>query len=47
MLLRPLFLLMYTIVSGIGAVLDRVERAGPQGANILPMNLMLTARRPA
>jgi len=45
--LRPLFVALYLLINGFGALLDRVERAGPQGANILPMNLMVTARRPA
>ena len=40
-------MLLYLLINGMGAVLDRVERSGPQGANILPMNLMVTARRPA
>src|SRR4051812_16319053 len=45
-LLRPLFVLAYILVNGAGAVLDRIERSRTPGANILPMNLMLTARRP-
>jgi hypothetical protein len=37
----------YLTINAIGAALDRVERRTPPGSVILPMNLMLTARRPA
>jgi SAM-dependent methyltransferase len=46
-LLRPLFVGLYLLVNAIGGALDRVERSRTPGANVLPMNLMLTARRPA
>jgi SAM-dependent methyltransferase len=45
--LRPLLVAAYLAINGVGAVLDRVERRTPPGSVILPMNLMLTARRPA
>ena len=45
-LLRPLFVAAYLAINAIGAGLDRVERRTPPGSYVLPMNLMLTARRP-
>lgn len=47
LLLHPLFVLAYLGINAVGAALDAVERRTPPGAVILPMNLMLTARRPA
>src|SRR3954468_2896791 len=46
-LLHPLFVAAYLAINAVGAVLDRVERRTPPGSVILPMNLMVTARRPA
>src|SRR3954447_5139704 len=46
-LLRPLAVAAYLAINAIGGVLDRVEQRTPPGSYILPMNLMLTARRPA
>jgi SAM-dependent methyltransferase len=46
-LLKPFAVLGYLAINAIGSVLDWVERRGPQRMNILPMNLILTARRPA
>ena len=44
-LLRPAFLASYALVNGAGLVLRRLEpEAGPSA---LPMNLTLTARKPA
>jgi SAM-dependent methyltransferase len=45
--LRPLFLAAYLLINGVGACLDWFERRHPSRQHILPMNLMLTARRPA
>jgi SAM-dependent methyltransferase len=45
-LLRPLFVGAYLAINALGAALDRVERRTPPGSYVLPMNLMLTARRP-
>jgi SAM-dependent methyltransferase len=45
-LMRPLFVAAYLTINGIGWLLDWVERRNPTQSNILPMNLMLTARRP-
>jgi SAM-dependent methyltransferase len=47
LLMRPLFLGAYLAINGIGGALDSIERRMPQGDNVLPMNLMLTARRPS
>ena len=46
-LLRPLFVAAYLAINAVGSGLDRVEGRTPPGSYILPMNLMLTARRPA
>jgi SAM-dependent methyltransferase len=45
-LLRPLFVAAYLAINAVGEGLDRVERRTPPGSYVLPMNLMLTARRP-
>jgi SAM-dependent methyltransferase len=44
-LLRPVFLASYALVNGAGLVLRRLEPSGRSSA--LPMNLTLTARKPA
>jgi SAM-dependent methyltransferase len=44
-LLRPVFLASYVVVNAAGLVLSRVEPGG--GTSALPMNLTLTARKPA
>jgi SAM-dependent methyltransferase len=44
-LLRPAFLASYTLVNAAGLVLRRLEPDG--GSSALPMNLTLTARKPA
>ena len=46
LLLRPLMVAAYLVINAIGWVLDWVERHGPRRSHILPMNLILTARRP-
>jgi SAM-dependent methyltransferase len=43
--LRPLLGLAYLLINAVGACLDRAERGRPR-THVLPMNLMLTARRP-
>lgn len=45
-LLRPAFLAAYGLVNGAGALLATVEERGARRA-ALPMNLLVTARRPA
>jgi SAM-dependent methyltransferase len=45
--LRPFFAGAYLLINAIGACLDWVERRRPPETHVLPMNLMLTARRPA
>jgi SAM-dependent methyltransferase len=47
LLLRPVFVSVYLAINAIGGAIDAVERRMPAGDNVLPMNLMLTARRPA
>ena len=44
--LRPLFMLAYLAINGIGAVLNAAETRGTRNSYTLPMNLMLTARKP-
>jgi SAM-dependent methyltransferase len=46
-LLRPAFAAIYLTVNGVGAVLDRLERRYVDSPATLPMNLLLTARRPS
>jgi SAM-dependent methyltransferase len=46
-LLRPAFAAFYLAVNGVGAVLDRLEDRCVDSPATLPMNLLLTARRPA
>jgi SAM-dependent methyltransferase len=46
-LVRPLVVAAYLAINAIGGALDWVERRTPPGSYILPMNLMLTAQRPA
>ena len=43
---RPLFTGLYLLVNGAGALLDRAERRFDRSTATLPMNLLLTARRP-
>jgi len=43
---RPLFTGFYLLVNGVGFLLDRVERRHIGSLATLPMNLLLTARRP-
>jgi SAM-dependent methyltransferase len=43
---RPLFVPVYLALNGLGALLDRTERRQSTGMVTLPMNLLLTARRP-
>lgn len=43
---RAAFPVLYLAVNGVGAVLDAAERRQGSGAMTLPMNLLLTARRP-
>jgi SAM-dependent methyltransferase len=45
-LARPLFLAAYLAINSLGASLNRFERRHPTRQHILPMNLMLVARRP-
>ena len=44
---RPVFTGFYLLVNGTGVVLDRIERRYARGSATLPMNLLLTAQRPA
>lgn len=46
-LLAPLFTVAYLLVNGAGAALDWAERRKGAGSATLPMNLMVSARRPA
>lgn len=43
---RPVFGLAYAAINGVGLLLDTVERRYERGPYALPMDLMLTARRP-
>jgi SAM-dependent methyltransferase len=45
--LRPAFTGFYLLVNGAGVALDRAERRFDRSTATLPMNLLLTARRPA
>jgi SAM-dependent methyltransferase len=44
---RPAFGALYLALNGVGGLLDRVERRLARSSLTLPMNLLLTARRPA
>jgi hypothetical protein len=44
--LRPAFAGFYVLVNGAGLLLDRAERRYARNSATLPMNLLLTARRP-
>jgi SAM-dependent methyltransferase len=46
-LLHPLFAVLYLLINGAGMVLDRAERRFARSSLTLPMNLLLTARRPS
>jgi SAM-dependent methyltransferase len=46
-LLHPAFVAAYMAINGVGAFLDRLERRFDRHPYTLPMNLLLTARRPA
>lgn len=43
---RPAFAAFYVAVNGVGGLLDRIERRLTRSSLTLPMNLLLTARRP-
>jgi SAM-dependent methyltransferase len=43
---RPVFTGFYLVVNALGFLLDRVERRYVRSSATLPMNLLLTARRP-
>ena len=43
---HPAFAGLYLLVNGVGFVLDRVERRLARSTLTLPMNLLVTARRP-
>jgi SAM-dependent methyltransferase len=45
-LLRPLFAGTYAAINALGTVLDALERRATRYPYTLPMNLMITARRP-
>jgi SAM-dependent methyltransferase len=45
--LRPAFAGLYLLVNGMGLALDRAERRFARSDLTLPMNLLVTARRPA
>jgi SAM-dependent methyltransferase len=45
-LLRPAFSSLYLLVNGLGALLDRAESRYVRRPTTLPMNLVVTARRP-
>lgn len=44
---QPLFATAYLVINGVGAILDAVERRFADSPLALPMNLLLTARRPS
>jgi SAM-dependent methyltransferase len=46
-LLKPLFAALYLGVNGCGLALDRAERRYARSSLTLPMNLLVTARRPS
>ena len=46
LVLRPLLALLYLVIGAVGSCLDWAERRRPR-THVLPMNVMLTARRPA
>jgi hypothetical protein len=45
--LHPAFAGVYLLVNGMGLALDRAERRLARSTLTLPMNLLITARRPA
>jgi SAM-dependent methyltransferase len=45
--LRPVFAGVYLLVNGVGFALDRAERRFARSSLTLPVNLLVTARRPA
>jgi SAM-dependent methyltransferase len=45
-LAQPLFSCCYLLVNALGTALDAVERRMPRGSTTLPVNILLTARRP-
>jgi SAM-dependent methyltransferase len=45
-MLRAPFPLLYLAVNGVAAILDTIERRSADSSTTLPMNLLLTARRP-
>ena len=44
--MRALFPLLYLALNGCGSLLDTLEQRTVDGAITLPMNLLVTARRP-
>jgi len=44
---RPIFGIAYLMINAIGALLTQLERRVPNGTYTLPMNLLVSARRPA
>ena len=46
-LARPAFSGLYVVINAIGIGLDAAERRFAHGAEVLPMNLLLSAHRPA
>jgi SAM-dependent methyltransferase len=44
--LHPAFAGLYLVVNGVGLILDRAERRFARSSLTLPMNLLVTARRP-
>lgn len=44
---RPLFVAGYVVINAIGRLLEAVDRRLVQGPSRLPMNLLVSARRPA
>lgn len=45
--LRPLFAISYLAINAVASVADRFERRRPPGSTTLPMNLLVSAQRPA
>jgi hypothetical protein len=44
---HPAFAGLYLVLNAVGTALDRAERRLARSTMTLPMNLMVTARRPA
>jgi SAM-dependent methyltransferase len=43
---RPVFAAFYALLNSVGGLMDRLERRRARSSLTLPMNLLLTARRP-